>query len=160
MFFVCLCLSFIFGTTALYLDPIWVLLLAVLWDNFRMGLLFKFGWVVPEIFHVFYLKKGFSFFQFFIMVTWILVLQKMGFFKTRLRGNLHIWNGTKKKTLDYLFCNFLGINTHKFVKNDPKFENKCLFHQGSTNCVHGDERVWNIHAKRLSHAWNYVHLNQ
>ena len=26
-----------------------------------------------------------------------------------------------------LFCNFLGINTHYFVKNDTKFENKKIF---------------------------------
>ena len=26
------------------------------------------------------------------------------------------------------FCNFLQINTHNFVKKDPQFENKSLFH--------------------------------
>ena len=40
----------------------------------------------------------------------------------------YIWNGTKKKTFDGPFCNFLGTNTHNFVKSDPKFENKSLFH--------------------------------
>ena len=45
----------------------------------------------------------------------------------RLRGNLHISNITKKKIFEGFFYNFLGINTHHFVKNDPKFENKSLF---------------------------------
>ena len=48
--------------------------------------------------------------------------QKMGFLRQGLRGNLHTWDGTKK-----IFCNFLGINTPNFVKNDPDFENKGLF---------------------------------
>ena len=52
----------------------------------------------------------------------ILVLKKMGFLRQGLRGNLHTWDGTKK-----IFCNFLGINTHNFVKNDPDLENKGLF---------------------------------
>ena len=26
-----------------------------------------------------------------------------------------------------IFCKFLGINIHNFVKNDPNFENKGLF---------------------------------
>ena len=56
------------------------------------------------------------------------VCQKRGFFQARLRGNLHIWNGTKKKNFDGLFYHFLGKNTHNFVKSDVKFENKCLFH--------------------------------
>ena len=51
----------------------------------------------------------------------------MGFFYTRLRLNLHIWNGTKKKIFEEFFCNFLEINTHNVVKNDPKFGNKSLF---------------------------------
>ena len=32
--------------------------------------------------------------------------------------------------------------------------------QGSTNCVHGDKRACNMHAKKLLHAQNYVHTNQ
>ena len=32
--------------------------------------------------------------------------------------------------------------------------------QGSTNCTHEDEHTGNVHAKRFSHAQNYVHLNQ
>ena len=31
------------------------------------------------------------------------------------------------KIFECFFCNFLGRNTHNFVKNDPKFENKSLF---------------------------------
>ena len=30
---------------------------------------------------------------------------------------------------DRFFCNFLGINTHNFVKNDPKFKDKDFFMQ-------------------------------
>ena len=73
-----------------------------------MDFCFKFGLVVLEILE----------FQF----------SKKELFKTRLTGNLHIWNGTKEKIFDGLFCNFLEINNHNFVKNDPKFENKGLFH--------------------------------
>ena len=36
------------------------------------------------------------------------------------------WYQKKIYLVGYLFCNFLGINTHNFVKNDPKFENKGL----------------------------------
>ena len=57
----------------------------------------------------------------------ILVLRKREYFQTGLKGNLHVWNGTKKKNFDRLFCHFLGINTHNFVKSDLKLENKCLF---------------------------------
>ena len=53
--------------------------------------------------------------------------EKNGFFYAKLKENLHIWTGTKKKIFDEFF-NFLGINTHNFVKIDPKFENKDLFH--------------------------------
>ena len=56
------------------------------------------------------------------------MLRKRGYFQTGLRENLHIWNGTKKKNFDGLFCHFLGIKTHNFVKSNLKFENKCLFH--------------------------------
>ena len=31
------------------------------------------------------------------------------------------------KILEGYFCNFLGINTHNFVKKGPKFDNKGLF---------------------------------
>ena len=47
------------------------------------------------------------------------------------RGNLSNRNGTKKKIFKGLFCNFPGINTHNFVKNEPKFENKTLFNAKS-----------------------------
>ena len=36
-------------------------------------------------------------------------------------------SGTKKKIFKGFLCNFLRINTHSFVKNDSKFENKGLF---------------------------------
>ena len=58
----------------------------------------------------------------------IFSVPKKGYFQTRLRENLHIWNGTKKENFDGLFYHFLGKNTHNFVKSDVKFENKCLFH--------------------------------
>ena len=32
--------------------------------------------------------------------------------------------------------------------------------QGSINCMHGDKRARNTHAKRFSHARNYVYVNQ
>ena len=53
---------------------------------------------------------------------------KKGVFSDKTLGNLHIWNGTKKKNFDGLFYHFLGKNTHNFVKSDVKFENKCLFY--------------------------------
>ena len=37
---------------------------------------------------------------------------------------------------------------------------QALLHQGSTNCMHGDERACNMHIKRFLHAQNYVHINQ
>ena len=74
-----------------------------------MGSFFKFGQVVPEIL-AFECSK------------------KRGFFQQDLEGSsLHIWNGTRKKNFEGYFHNFLGINTHNFVKKDPKFENKSLF---------------------------------
>ena len=42
---------------------------------------------------------------------WNLVLQKTGIFLTRLRGKLHIWNGTKKKIFERFFLQFSG-NKH------------------------------------------------
>ena len=50
----------------------------------------------------------------------MLVLQKTGFFRQdQKRKKKRFWKG--------FFFNFLGINTHNFVKNDPKFENKSFF---------------------------------
>ena len=39
-------------------------------------------------------------------------------------------------------------------------ESRMNLSQGSTNCVHGDERARNARAKRLSRARNYAHVNQ
>ena len=36
------------------------------------------------------------------------------------------WHQKKIYLVGYLFCDFLGVNTHNFVKDDPKFENKGL----------------------------------
>ena len=72
-----------------------------------MGSFFKFGQAVPEIFELYCSKNR-------------------GLFRQDLRELTYI-KGTKKKIFDGFFCNFLGISTYKFVKNDPKFENKSLF---------------------------------
>ena len=45
----------------------------------------------------------------------------------RLRGELTYLKWHKKEDFWRLIYNFLGINAHNFVKNDPKFENKSLF---------------------------------
>ena len=46
------------------------------------------------------------------------------FFRQDLEGTYLSEMATKRRFLKGYFCNFLGINTHNFVKNDPKFENK------------------------------------
>ena len=50
----------------------------------------------------------------------MLVLQKAGFFRQDQKRK-------KSKIFERFVFNFLEINTHNFVKNDPKFENKSLF---------------------------------
>ena len=70
-------------------------------------LFFKFGQVVLKIFE-------------------FLVLQKRGVF-TILRENLFLSGMVPKRRFLMIFCNFLGINTHNFVKNDPKFKNRACF---------------------------------
>ena len=67
----------------------------------RMGLLFKFGQAVPGIFT----------FQ----------SSKRGFLWSRVKGV------APKTELLMVFCSPLGINAHKFVKNQPIFKNKGLF---------------------------------
>ena len=52
---------------------------------------------------------------------------KMGFFSQALEGN-YLFEMAPKRRFLHIFCNFLGINTHNFVKTDPKFENKSLFY--------------------------------
>ena len=32
--------------------------------------------------------------------------------------------------------------------------------QGLTNCTYGDERAYNVHAKRFLRARNYTHINR
>ena len=72
-----------------------------------MGSLFKLFKVVPEIFE-------------------LQCSRKTGFSRLHLEGT-YISELAPKTFLKGFFLDFLGINTHKFVKNDPKFENKSLF---------------------------------
>ena len=69
-----------------------------------MGSFFKFDQAVPEIFQFSCSKK-----QVFLDKTW--------------EGTYIPEMAPKRR----VFWKFLGINTHYFVKNDPKFENKGLF---------------------------------
>ena len=55
-------------------------------------------------------------------------ISKKVFFLDEDSGSLRIWNGIKKNIFDGFFCNFLGINTHNFAKNDAKFKSKCLLY--------------------------------
>ena len=52
---------------------------------------------------------------------------KNGVFKTRLKRELTYLKEHQKEDFWRVFCNFLWINTHNFVKNDPKLLNKSLF---------------------------------
>ena len=71
-----------------------------------MGSFLKFGQAVPEIFEFKCSKK-------------------QDFFKQNLEETCNLkWH--QKENFLRLLSNFLGINTHNFVKNDPKFENKSL----------------------------------
>ena len=72
-----------------------------------MGSLFKLGKVVLKIFELYCFRKT-------------------GFFRLDVEGT-YISELAPKTFLKGFFWNFLGINTYKFVKNDPKFENKSLF---------------------------------
>ena len=71
-----------------------------------MGLLLKFGQAVPEIFTFSCSKKG-------------------DFCGQKFKGTLQEWY---QKQFFMLFCSFLDINPHNFVKNHPIFKNKCLFY--------------------------------
>ena len=59
----------------------------------------------------------------------MLVLQKAGFFRQDQKRK-------KSKIFERFVFNFLEINTHNFVKNDPKFENKSLFDAKSYGAWH------------------------
>ena len=50
----------------------------------------------------------------------------MGLFRRDLDGT-YISEMDQKEDFWMVFSNFLEINTHNFVQNDPKFENKNLF---------------------------------
>ena len=71
-----------------------------------------------------------------------------------------IWNGTKKNFLEGFFYNFLGINPHNFVKNDPKFENKSLFDSKFYGAWHEkifrsqSSDIWNGTKKKISRFWS------
>ena len=71
---------------------------------------------------------------------WMLVLQKTGFFRQDQKRK-------KKRFLKGFFFNFLGINTHNFVKNDPKFENKSFF---DAECYGGwHEKVFRSQSSKI-----------
>ena len=70
-----------------------------------MGSFFKFGRVILEICE-FYCSR------------------KQGFFRQDLERTYKSEMATKRFLKG---CSFLGINTHNFVKNNPKLENKSLF---------------------------------
>ena len=69
-----------------------------------MGLFFKFGQAVLEIFE-------FS-------------CSKEGVFLDKTEEGTYLPDMAPKRRF---FCKFLGINTHNFVKNYPNFESKGLF---------------------------------
>ena len=51
---------------------------------------------------------------------------KNRFFKTRLKATYISETAPKLRFLmGFFFCNFLGINTQNFVKNNPKFDATC-----------------------------------
>ena len=53
----------------------------------------------------------------------------------------------KKRFWKGFFFNFLGINTHNFVKNDPKFENKSFF---DAECYGGwHEKVFRSQSSKI-----------
>ena len=55
-------------------------------------------------------------------------------------------------SINFNFTNFIKLLTFYAVL-------LTLTLQGSTNCMHGDEYACNVHAKRLSHTQNSVHVN-
>ena len=73
-----------------------------------MGSFFKSGQAVPEIFE-------------------FLCSIKRGVFLNKTYRELTYLTWHQKEDFWGSFYNFLGINTHNFVKNDSKFENKNLF---------------------------------
>ena len=54
---------------------------------------------------------------------------------TRVKGKLHTWSGTKKKTFAGLF---VGINPNNFVKNYPFFKTNGLFYEKSLSSFTGN----------------------
>ena len=77
-----------------------------LWDDLRMGLLFKFGQAVRDICNLVFRKRGF---------LWI-----------RVEGKCHTWSGTKNRIFDGFFVVLWWF--FNFVKNHPFFKNKGLFY--------------------------------
>ena len=79
-----------------------------------MGLLFKFGQAIPEIWGV------------------LLAIVK---------GEIHTWNGTKNRIFYFFyflffFCSFLVINPHNFVKSHPIFNSNGLFFETFYRVLH------------------------
>ena len=83
-----------------------------------MGLLFKLGQAVPEIFTFEYPKKG-------------------GFCWQELKGNF-ILGVAPKQNFWWFFCSPLGINPNNFVKNYPFFKTKGLFYGKSLSSFTGN----------------------
>ena len=69
-----------------------------------MGLFFKLDQAVPEI------------------------SEFKALFRQDLKQGTYISEMALKNNICDVFFNFLEINIHNFVKNDPKFQNKGLFH--------------------------------
>ena len=84
-----------------------------------MGSFFKFGQAVPEI-------LNFS-------------APKIGVFLDKTYRELTYLKWHQKEDFWMLFCNFLEINTHNFVKNDLKFESKSLF----------DAKFYGVYMKKI-----------
>ena len=55
-------------------------------------------------------------------------LNLSAFFRQDLKQGTYISEMALKNNICDVFFNFLEINIHNFVKNDPKFQNKGLFH--------------------------------
>ena len=92
---------------------------------------------------------------------WILALQKNGVFWTRLRGKLASYMtemAPKRRFLKGFFCNFLGIDTHSFVKIGSKFENKSLIYAKLYEAWHEkvfrsqSSNIWGLGPKNYSRA--------
>ena len=64
---------------------------------------------------------------------------KSGVFLDKSYRELTYLKWHQKEDFWMLFCNFLEINTHNFVKNDLKFESKSLF----------DAKFYGVYMKKI-----------